>query len=64
MSSLVVDEVLYVYIAMTPHAVSLVLIPDDNGLQRPVYYMSKLLHEVEVRYLPSEKAILTVVHVT
>ena len=32
MSSLVVDEVLYVYIVMAPHAVSLVLIPDDNGL--------------------------------
>ena len=64
MSSLVVDEVLYVYIAMAPHAVSLVLIPDDNGLQRPVYYVSKLLHEAEVRYLPLEKAILVVVHAT
>ena len=64
MSSLVVDEVLYVYIAMTPHAVSLVLIPDDNDLQRSVYYVSKLLHEAEVRYLPLEKAILVVVHAT
>ena len=26
--------------------------------------MSKLLHEAEVRYLPSEKAILIVVHAT
>ena len=58
------DEVLYAYIVVAPHAVSLVLIPDDNGLQRLVYYMSKLLHEAEVRYLPSEKAILTVVHAT
>ena len=46
------------------HAMSLVLILDDNGLQRPVYYMSKLLHEAEVRYLPLEKAILAVVHAT
>ena len=58
------DEVLYAYITMAPHAVSLVLIRDDNGLQKPVYYMSKSLHEAEVRYLPLEKAILVVVHAT
>ena len=64
MSSPEADEVLYAYIVMAPHAVSLVLIWDDNGLQKPVYYMSKSLHKVEVRYLPLEKAILAVVHVT
>ncbi|XP_030963788.1 uncharacterized protein LOC115984946 [Quercus lobata] len=63
MSSPEPDEVLYAYIAVAPHAVSLVLIRDDNGLQKPVYYVSKSLHEVEVRYLPLEKAILAVVHV-
>ena len=62
MSSLAVDEVLYAYIAVAPHAVSLVLIRDDNGLQKQVYYVSKSLHEAEVRYLPLEKAILAVVH--
>ena len=36
----------------------------DSGIQRPVYYMSKSLHEVEIRYLPLEKAILVVVHAT
>ena len=63
MSSLEVDEVLYAYIAVAYHAVSLVLIWDDNGLQKPVYYVSKSLHEAEVRYLPLENAILAVVHV-
>ena len=62
MSSPEADEVLYAYIAMAPHVVSLVLIRDDNGLQKPVYYVSKSLHEAEVRYLPLEKAILAVVH--
>ena len=62
MSSPEADEVLYAYIAMALHAVSLVLIRDDNGLQKLVYYVSKLLHETEVRYLPLEKAILAVVH--
>ena len=33
----------------------------NNGVQRPVYYVSKSLHEAEVRYLPLEKAILAVV---
>ena len=38
------------------------LIRVDNGIQRPVYYVSKSLNEVEVRYLPLEKAILAMVH--
>ena len=62
MSSLEVDEVLFAYIAVASHAVSLVLIRVDNGVQRPIYYVSKSLHEAEVRYLPLEKAILVVVH--
>ena len=62
MSSLAADEVLYAYIAVAPHAMSLVLIREDNGLQRPVYYVSKSLYEVEIRYSPLEKAILAVVH--
>ena len=64
MSSPKADKVLYAYIAVAPHAVSLVLIQDDNGFQKPVYYMSKSLHEIEVRYLSLEKAILAVVHAT
>ena len=55
------DEVLFAYIAVASYAVSLVLIQVDIGVQRPVYYASKSLHEAEVRYLPLEKAILVVV---
>ena len=55
------DEVLFAYIVMALYAVSLVLIRFDNGVQRPVYYVSKSLHEAEVRYLPLEKAVLAVV---
>ena len=64
MSSPEMDEVLFAYITVAPHAVSLVLIRVDSGIQRPIYYMSKSLHEVEIRYLPLEKAILAVVQVT
>ena len=64
MSRLKVDEVLFAYIAMASHAVSLVLVRVDSGVQMPVYYVSKSLYEAEIRYLPLEKAILAVVHVT
>ena len=46
---------------IAPYVVSLVLIRADNGIQQPVYYVSKSLHKAEVRYLPLEKAILVVV---
>ena len=61
MSSPEPDEVFFAYIAVAPYAVSLVLIRVDCSVQRPVYYMSKSLHETEVRYLPLEKAIMAVV---
>ena len=55
------DEVIFAYIAVASYAVSLVLIRVDNGVHRPVYYVSKSLHEAEVHYLLLEKAILAVV---
>ena len=61
MSSSEPDEVLFAYIAVAPYDVSLVLIQVNCGVQQPVYYVSKSLHETEVRYLPLEKAILAVV---
>ncbi|XP_065625199.1 uncharacterized protein LOC112017322 [Quercus suber] len=64
MSNPEADEVLYAYIIVVHHAVSLVLIRDDSGVQKPAYYVSKSLHEAEVKYLPLEKAILVVVHST
>ena len=64
MSKLKVDEVLFAYITVASHAISLVLVRVDSGVQRLVYYVSKSLHEVEVRYLPLKKAILVVVHAT
>ena len=64
MSSPVADEVLFAYIAVAHHAVSLVLIRVDSDRQRPVYYVSKSLHEAKIRYLLLEKAILVVMHGT
>ena len=62
MSSPETDEVLFAYIAVALHAVSLVFIWVNGGKQRPVYYVSKSLHDTEIRYLLLEKEILAVVH--
>ena len=64
MSSPKMDEVLFAYIVMASYAVSLVLIRVNSSIQRPVYYVSKSLHEAEVCYLPLEKAILAIVYAT
>ena len=64
MSSPEVDEVLFAYIVVTAHTISLVLIRVDSGVQQLVYYVSKSLHEAEIRYLPLKKAILAVVQAT
>ena len=62
MSSPVVDEILFAYIAVAFYAISFVLIRVDSGIQQLVYYVSKSLNEAKVHYLPLEKAILAVVH--
>ena len=37
------EEVLYAYLAITDYVVSLVLVRSEDGVQRPVYYVSKSL---------------------
>ena len=64
MSSPEVDEVLFTYLAVASHAVSFLLLRVNSNIQRPIYYISKSLHEAKVPYLPLEKAILVVVHAT
>ena len=46
------EEVLYAYLAVTYYAFSLVLVRNESGVQRPVYYVSKSLQETETHYLP------------
>ena len=48
MSSLETNEVLFAYIAVAPHVVSLVLIRVDSGRQRPVYYVTKSLNKTKI----------------
>ena len=55
---------MYPYLAVTDYAISFVLVRNEDEIQRPVYYVSKSLQEVEMRYLPLEKAVLAIVHAT
>ncbi|XP_075636724.1 uncharacterized protein LOC142608959 [Castanea sativa] len=50
-------EDLYMYLSVSEHAASAVLLR-DNGAQLPVYYISKMLVDAETKYLPLEKLVL------
>lgn len=55
LSNPVPGEELFLYLVVSEHAVSVVIIREDKGEQRAVYYVSKTLADVETRYLPLEK---------
>ncbi|KAF8080253.1 hypothetical protein N665_0961s0001 [Sinapis alba] len=54
-------DTLYLYIAVSLSAVSSVLIKEDRGEQRPIFYTSKRLTDAETRYPTLEKMALAVV---
>ena len=56
-------EDLFMYLSVSDHAISVVLIR-DQGVQQPMYYISKTLVDAETRYLPLEKLVLALVHAT
>ena len=62
LSRLVPEEMLYIYLAVTDHVVSTVLLRLDQGFQKPIFYVSKALVEEETRYLPLEKVALAIIH--
>ena len=51
----VLGEELYLYLAVTPHAVSSALIREEERVQKPVYYTSRALRGTEARYPQIEK---------
>lgn len=48
---------------MTNHAVSVILLRLDQGVQKPIFYVNKTLVEAETHYLPLEKAALAIIHI-
>ena len=56
-------EELFMYLSVSEHAVSAVLLR-DQGVQQVVYYINKTLVDAETRYLPLEKLVLALIHAT
>jgi len=52
---------LRLYFAVTERAINLVLVQKQNQVQKPIYFVSKVLQGLEVRYQAIEKASLAVV---
>ena len=49
------SEELYLYLVVSSHTMSLVLIGEEGKIQKPVYYTSQVLRGVEGQYLMMEK---------
>ena len=55
MNPFVIGEELFLYLAVTPHAVSSALIREEGKVQKSVYYTSRALRGAEGRYPLIEK---------
>ena len=54
-------EELYLYLTVTPHAVSSALIREEGRVQKPVYYTNRALRGAEGRYPLMEKLAFTLI---
>ncbi|XP_010473468.1 PREDICTED: uncharacterized protein LOC104752905 [Camelina sativa] len=54
-------ETLYLYVSVSSLEVSGVLVRDDRGDQRPIFYISKALNDTETRYPTLEKLALALI---
>ena len=55
LSPFVMGEELYLYLAVTPHAMSSALVREEGRVQKPMYYTSRALRGAEGQYLLIEK---------
>ena len=56
-------EELFLYLAVSPAAVSTALIREEEKVQKPVYYASRAFHGAKKRYPPMEKLAFALVMV-
>ncbi|KAK0572613.1 hypothetical protein LWI29_034271 [Acer saccharum] len=54
-------ETLYMYLSVSEAATSSVLVRQEDGTQKPIYYTSKALLPAETRYSPAEKMALALI---
>ncbi|KAK0606812.1 hypothetical protein LWI29_004626 [Acer saccharum] len=61
LSKPVTGEILYMYLSVSEAATSSVLVRQEKGVQKPIYYTSKALLPAETRYSPAEKMALALI---
>ena len=61
LSSSMLGEELYLYLVVTPHTVSSVLVREEDKVQKPVYYTSRALRGTEGRYPLIEKLVFALI---
>ncbi|XP_038722022.1 uncharacterized protein LOC120014175 [Tripterygium wilfordii] len=54
-------DMLQLYMAVSDHAISVVIIREERKVQYPIYYVSKTMLDAETRYSPLEKLLLALV---
>ncbi|KAK3014063.1 hypothetical protein RJ639_008057 [Escallonia herrerae] len=54
-------EDLFLYLSVTEVTVSAVLVREEDGVQKPIYYVSKVLQDVEARYPKINKIALALI---
>ena len=57
------EKDLFIYLSMSDHAVSVMLLK-DQGMQQPMYYVSKTMVDAKTRYLPLKRLVLALVNAT
>ena len=57
-------EELFLYLAVSPAAISATLIREEEKVQKPMYYAIRALHGPEERYPPMEKLAFALVTAT
>ncbi|CAH9107126.1 unnamed protein product [Cuscuta europaea] len=55
-------ETLFLSLGVSTTTISSVLIREDEGVQKAIFYVSKMLREADLRYSPIEKTVLAIVH--
>ena len=61
LSKPIASETLSIYLAVSERVTSIALVWDAEGVQKPVYYVSKALTGAECRYPAAEKVALALV---
>ena len=55
---------MFLYLAVSPAAVSAALVRKEDGVKKPIYFTSRVLRGVEEKYTPMEKLAFALVTTT